>query len=173
MHPSEALYNTHTQSSLVLLSSSQASAFTQHHSTVPLFIYFFAFCVFFLMSPCVVLSPGRSAAPDLHRLNEDGELWLVNQGLKETIRCNLKCVNINAGALLASLLPRCLCLLLLFYRGHLFIHLFRGGGHQTNKVLLSVLCSTSEGRFALLSSHGVFPQWENHCLLHFEPFYLI
>lgn len=30
----------------------------------------------------------RSAAPDLHKLNEDGELWLVNQGLKETIRCN-------------------------------------------------------------------------------------
>ncbi|XP_034091429.1 unconventional myosin-Va isoform X5 [Gymnodraco acuticeps] len=28
----------------------------------------------------------RSAAPDLHKLNEDGELWLVNQGLKETIR---------------------------------------------------------------------------------------
>uniref|UniRef100_A0A3P9LLX2 Unconventional myosin-Va n=1 Tax=Oryzias latipes TaxID=8090 RepID=A0A3P9LLX2_ORYLA len=27
-----------------------------------------------------------SAAPDLHKLNEDGELWLVNQGLKETIR---------------------------------------------------------------------------------------
>lgn len=33
---------------------------------------------------CVSL---RSAAPDLHKLNEDGELWLVNQGLKETIRC--------------------------------------------------------------------------------------
>ena len=30
----------------------------------------------------------RSAAPDFHKLNEDGELWLVNQGLKETIRCN-------------------------------------------------------------------------------------
>ncbi|XP_042074678.1 unconventional myosin-Va isoform X4 [Haplochromis burtoni] len=28
----------------------------------------------------------RSAAPDLRKLNEDGELWLVNQGLKETIR---------------------------------------------------------------------------------------
>ncbi|XP_055010629.1 unconventional myosin-Va isoform X3 [Boleophthalmus pectinirostris] len=28
----------------------------------------------------------RSAAPDIHKLNEDGELWLVNQGLKETIR---------------------------------------------------------------------------------------
>nr|XP_020447985.1 unconventional myosin-Va isoform X6 [Monopterus albus] len=28
----------------------------------------------------------RSAAPDFHQLNEDGELWLVNQGLKETIR---------------------------------------------------------------------------------------
>ncbi|XP_062298559.1 unconventional myosin-Va isoform X3 [Scomber scombrus] len=28
----------------------------------------------------------RSAAPDFHKLNEDGELWLVNQGLKETIR---------------------------------------------------------------------------------------
>uniref|UniRef100_A0A8D0AM36 Myosin VA n=1 Tax=Sander lucioperca TaxID=283035 RepID=A0A8D0AM36_SANLU len=27
-----------------------------------------------------------SAAPDFHKLNEDGELWLVNQGLKETIR---------------------------------------------------------------------------------------
>ncbi|XP_075907269.1 unconventional myosin-Va isoform X3 [Nelusetta ayraudi] len=33
-----------------------------------------------------LLSRLRSAAPDLHRLNEDGELWLVNQGLKETIR---------------------------------------------------------------------------------------
>lgn len=30
----------------------------------------------------------RSAAPDLRKLNEDGELWLVNQGLKETIRFN-------------------------------------------------------------------------------------
>uniref|UniRef100_A0A671YST9 Myosin VA n=1 Tax=Sparus aurata TaxID=8175 RepID=A0A671YST9_SPAAU len=28
----------------------------------------------------------KSAAPDFHKLNEDGELWLVNQGLKETIR---------------------------------------------------------------------------------------
>ncbi|XP_024911231.1 unconventional myosin-Va isoform X1 [Cynoglossus semilaevis] len=28
----------------------------------------------------------RSAAPEFHQLNEDGELWLVNQGLKETIR---------------------------------------------------------------------------------------
>ncbi|XP_061621677.1 unconventional myosin-Va isoform X2 [Phyllopteryx taeniolatus] len=28
----------------------------------------------------------RSAAPDFQKLNEDGELWLVNQGLKETIR---------------------------------------------------------------------------------------
>ncbi|XP_072321462.1 unconventional myosin-Va isoform X3 [Eucyclogobius newberryi] len=28
----------------------------------------------------------RSAAPDIHKLNEDGELWLVNQDLKETIR---------------------------------------------------------------------------------------
>uniref|UniRef100_A0A672JLA7 Unconventional myosin-Va n=1 Tax=Salarias fasciatus TaxID=181472 RepID=A0A672JLA7_SALFA len=28
----------------------------------------------------------RSAAPDFHKLNEDGELWLVNQGLKETVR---------------------------------------------------------------------------------------
>ncbi|XP_003969614.1 unconventional myosin-Va isoform X4 [Takifugu rubripes] len=33
-----------------------------------------------------LLSRLRSAAPDLHKLNEDGELWLVNQGLKETIR---------------------------------------------------------------------------------------
>uniref|UniRef100_A0A8C4HJQ7 Myosin VAa n=1 Tax=Dicentrarchus labrax TaxID=13489 RepID=A0A8C4HJQ7_DICLA len=31
-------------------------------------------------------SPAQSAAPDFHKLNEDGELWLVNQGLKETIR---------------------------------------------------------------------------------------
>lgn len=30
----------------------------------------------------------RSLAPDFHKLNEDGELWLVNQGLKETNRCN-------------------------------------------------------------------------------------
>ncbi|KAM9766188.1 unconventional myosin-Va isoform 2-T2 [Menidia menidia] len=33
-----------------------------------------------------LLSQLRSAAPDLHKLNEDGELWLVNQGLKDTIR---------------------------------------------------------------------------------------
>ncbi|KAL6113359.1 myo5a [Pungitius sinensis] len=33
-----------------------------------------------------LLSRLRSAAPDFHKLNEDGELWLVNQGLKETIR---------------------------------------------------------------------------------------
>lgn len=33
---------------------------------------------------CVSL---RSAAPDLQKLNEDGELWLVNQGLTATIRC--------------------------------------------------------------------------------------
>ncbi|XP_021165353.2 unconventional myosin-Va isoform X11 [Fundulus heteroclitus] len=33
-----------------------------------------------------LLSRLRSAAPDLHKLNEDGELWLVNQGLKETVR---------------------------------------------------------------------------------------
>lgn len=28
----------------------------------------------------------RWAPPDLHKLNEDGELWLVNQGLKGTVR---------------------------------------------------------------------------------------
>ncbi|XP_069029487.1 unconventional myosin-Va isoform X2 [Embiotoca jacksoni] len=33
-----------------------------------------------------LLSRLRSAAPDFHKLNEDGELWLVNQGLKETSR---------------------------------------------------------------------------------------
>ncbi|XP_068180578.1 unconventional myosin-Va isoform X2 [Antennarius striatus] len=33
-----------------------------------------------------LLSRLRSAAPDFHKLNEDGELWLVNQGLKETTR---------------------------------------------------------------------------------------
>uniref|UniRef100_A0A672JLG2 Unconventional myosin-Va n=1 Tax=Salarias fasciatus TaxID=181472 RepID=A0A672JLG2_SALFA len=33
-----------------------------------------------------LLSRLRSAAPDFHKLNEDGELWLVNQGLKETVR---------------------------------------------------------------------------------------
>ncbi|XP_037103661.1 unconventional myosin-Va isoform X11 [Syngnathus acus] len=33
-----------------------------------------------------LLSRLRSAAPDFQKLNEDGELWLVNQGLKETVR---------------------------------------------------------------------------------------
>ncbi|XP_060924298.1 unconventional myosin-Va [Limanda limanda] len=43
----------------------------------------------FMRNPLEVsdlLSRLRSAAPDFHKLNEDGELWLVNQGLKETIR---------------------------------------------------------------------------------------
>ncbi|XP_056879260.1 unconventional myosin-Va isoform X6 [Takifugu flavidus] len=40
-----------------------------------------------LKQACIGLKDtNRSAAPDLHKLNEDGELWLVNQGLKETIR---------------------------------------------------------------------------------------
>lgn len=48
---------------------------------------------FFFLSLCcsccfVLCVSVRSAAPDFHKLNEDGELWLVNQGLKETIRCN-------------------------------------------------------------------------------------
>ncbi|XP_034042761.1 unconventional myosin-Va isoform X3 [Thalassophryne amazonica] len=33
-----------------------------------------------------VKDTNRSPVPDFHKLNEDGELWLVNQGLKETIR---------------------------------------------------------------------------------------
>ncbi|KAM7015382.1 unconventional myosin-Va isoform 3-T3 [Tautogolabrus adspersus] len=40
-----------------------------------------------LKQACIGLKDtNRSAAPDFHKLNEDGELWLVNQGLKETIR---------------------------------------------------------------------------------------
>lgn len=37
----------------------------------------------------VVFPPSarRSPDPDPHRLNEDGELWLVYEGLKETNRC--------------------------------------------------------------------------------------
>lgn len=46
----------------------------------------------------------RSAAPDFHKLNEDGELWLVNQGLKETIRCYRVSVKEAAAAAAASLL---------------------------------------------------------------------
>uniref|UniRef100_A0A4W6FGR6 Unconventional myosin-Va n=1 Tax=Lates calcarifer TaxID=8187 RepID=A0A4W6FGR6_LATCA len=44
---------------------------------------FFCYCVVHVALCCVSV---RSAAPDFHKLNEDGELWLVNQGLKETIR---------------------------------------------------------------------------------------
>uniref|UniRef100_A0A8D0AJB8 Myosin VA n=1 Tax=Sander lucioperca TaxID=283035 RepID=A0A8D0AJB8_SANLU len=40
----------------------------------------------FTRSVFSVFKEGKSAAPDFHKLNEDGELWLVNQGLKETIR---------------------------------------------------------------------------------------
>lgn len=47
--------------------------------------FFFCHCVVHVPLCCVSV---RSAAPDFHKLNEDGELWLVNQGLKETIRCN-------------------------------------------------------------------------------------
>uniref|UniRef100_A0A8C5I393 Myosin VAa n=1 Tax=Gouania willdenowi TaxID=441366 RepID=A0A8C5I393_GOUWI len=42
-----------------------------------------AIVLFILLLCCVSV---RSAAPDFHKLNEDGELWLVNQGLKETVR---------------------------------------------------------------------------------------
>lgn len=47
-------------------------------------------CVCVLLSPCCVspASARRSpAGPDPHRLNEDGELWLLYEGLKETNRC--------------------------------------------------------------------------------------
>lgn len=44
--------------------------------------------LFMLLTSLLCCVSVRSAAPDLHKLNEDGELWLVNQGLKETIRCN-------------------------------------------------------------------------------------
>lgn len=50
--------------------------------------FYFVHCAFHVPLCCVSV---RSAAPDFHKLNEDGELWLVNQGLKETIRC--KCVS--------------------------------------------------------------------------------
>lgn len=40
-------------------------------------------CSFFVTCWC----SSRSAAPDLQKLNEDGELWLVSQGLEGTIRC--------------------------------------------------------------------------------------
>lgn len=43
---------------------------------------------FFVTCSCSSCVSLRSAAPDLHKLNEDGELWLVNQGLKETVRCH-------------------------------------------------------------------------------------
>lgn len=133
MQPSRVLYNVHTHTHAVVFHGLPC-LFTLH-STIPLFFSPFVF----LMSPCVVLSSGRSAAPDLHRLNEDGELWLVNQGLKETIRCNLKCVNNNAGVLLTPLLPPCICLPVVFCRGCLFIYVLIGGVHQTSKALL--LCS--------------------------------
>lgn len=47
-------------------------------------LFIFCYCLVHVPLCCV---SGRSAAPDFHKLNEDGELWLVNQGLKETIRC--------------------------------------------------------------------------------------
>ena len=42
-----------------------------------------------------------SSAPDVHTLNEDGELWLAYEGLKETNRYerlqpeNILCLNMN------------------------------------------------------------------------------
>lgn len=45
-----------------------------------------SFCHCVHVALCCVLV--RSAAPDFHKLNEDGELWLVNEGLKEIIRCS-------------------------------------------------------------------------------------
>lgn len=68
----------------------------QRHITVVLHISFlwlkpsriFNFCGCLSRVPCVCCVSVRSAAPDFHELNEDGELWLVSQGLKETIRWN-------------------------------------------------------------------------------------
>lgn len=54
------------------------SHLTPHHSSFLL--------VFIVVRVSLCCLSARSAAPDLHKLNEDGELWLVNQGLKETIR---------------------------------------------------------------------------------------
>ena len=47
-------------------------------------LFFFFFCSLFCS--CVWL---RSPTPDFHRLNEDGELWLVYEGLKETNRLSV------------------------------------------------------------------------------------
>lgn len=63
-------------------------------------------CLMSLCVVCVCVSV-RSAAPDLHKLNEDGELWLVNQGLKETIRLSqIFPFDGEGGATVHSLLRR-------------------------------------------------------------------
>ncbi|CAG00830.1 unnamed protein product, partial [Tetraodon nigroviridis] len=49
------------------------------------------FCDVLVFLCCVLV---RSAAPDLQKLNEDGELWLVNQGLRETVRCRLSSMSL-------------------------------------------------------------------------------
>lgn len=59
----------------------------------------FCYCAAHVPLCCVSV---RSTAPDFHTLNEDGELWLVNQGLKETIRCY--CVS-NTSVIFAHVLP--------------------------------------------------------------------
>lgn len=56
------------------------------HTSPPTIPHLFFVVVLFTFLLCCVSV--RSAAPDFHKLNEDGELWLVNQGLKETIRSN-------------------------------------------------------------------------------------
>ena len=81
MGSAHAHTHTHTHTSHInvgIFSSPSSSPLSPTSHTL------FCLCVVHVALCCVSV---RSAAPDFHKLNEDGELWLVNQGLKETIRC--------------------------------------------------------------------------------------
>lgn len=82
--------------------------YTPPHPNIP---HFLCPCVVHVPVCCVSV---RSAAPDFHKLNEDGELWLVNQGLKETIRCY--CVSNTSVILFFILFFVKGCLLLFCYQ---------------------------------------------------------
>lgn len=58
-----------------------ASKFATFCFRLSLVFFFFSFLPFLSL-----FHPIRSPFPDYHKLNEDGELWLVYEGLKETNR---------------------------------------------------------------------------------------
>lgn len=71
---------------ILLTNLQNLSTWCYLHQSLSFFV-FICVCFFIVtISFFFLFHPIRSPFPDFHKLNEDGELWLVYEGLKETNR---------------------------------------------------------------------------------------